>query len=146
MMKSRFSDRPIALTLLQVGQGAPVARVCRKLGISQQTEYPWRKTFGEVAPSEIKKRKQIADERFRRKHLRDWLRGVVRRKPRGRSPGRDPVAPSGLSCQNAQSRRCQKTPLEFGRRRSVESGELPSYALYEIFIRLSRWPIATSAQ
>ncbi|MBW2497743.1 MAG: transposase [Deltaproteobacteria bacterium] len=105
MMKSRFSDRPIALTHLQVAQGAPAAGVCRKLGISQQTEYPWRKTFGAMAPSEIKKRKQIADERCRLKHLRDWLRGVVRREAWGRSPGRDPVAPSRLSCQNAPSRR-----------------------------------------
>lgn len=46
MRKSRFSDQQIALALQQVEHGASVAEVCRKLGISEQTYYRWRKEFG----------------------------------------------------------------------------------------------------
>ena len=69
MRKSRFSDQQIALALQQVEHGASVAEVCRKLGISEQTDYRWKKNFGEMAPSEIKKRKQLKDENRRLKGL-----------------------------------------------------------------------------
>jgi transposase-like protein len=56
MQKSRFSEQQIALALQQVEQGASVPEACRKLGIAEQTYYRWKKKFGEMAPSEIKKR------------------------------------------------------------------------------------------
>ena len=65
MRKSRYSDQQIALALQQVEHGASVAEVCRKLGISEQTFYRWKKRFGEMAPSEIKKMKQLEDENRR---------------------------------------------------------------------------------
>ncbi|NOR66859.1 MAG: transposase [Woeseiaceae bacterium] len=37
MQRSRFSDQQIALVLQQVEHGASVAKVCRKLGINEQT-------------------------------------------------------------------------------------------------------------
>jgi putative transposase len=61
MRKSRFSDQQIALALQQVEHGASVAEVCRKLEIAEQTYYRWKKKFGEMAPSEIKKLKQLED-------------------------------------------------------------------------------------
>ncbi len=67
MRKSRFSDQQIALALQQVEHGAPVAEVCRKLGIAEQTYYRWKKKFGEMAPSEIKKLKQLEEENRRLK-------------------------------------------------------------------------------
>ncbi len=67
MRKSRFSDQQIARALQQVEHGASVAVVCRKLGISEQTYYRWKKRFGEMAPSEIKKMKQLEDENRRLK-------------------------------------------------------------------------------
>ena len=39
MRKSRFSDQQIALALQQTEHGLPVAELCRKLGISEQTFY-----------------------------------------------------------------------------------------------------------
>jgi len=69
MRKSRFSDQQIALALQQVDHGASVVEVCRKLGISEQTWYRWKKRFGEMAPSEIKKLKQLEDENRRLKQL-----------------------------------------------------------------------------
>jgi putative transposase len=50
MRKSRFSDQQIALAL-------------------EQTFYRWKKKFGEMAPSEIKKMKQLEEENRRLKGL-----------------------------------------------------------------------------
>ncbi len=69
MRKSRFSDQQIALVLQQVENGASVAEVCRKLGVTEQTYYRWKKKFGAMAPSEIKKLKQLEDENRRLKGL-----------------------------------------------------------------------------
>ena len=69
MRKSRFSDQQIALALQQVEYGLPVAELCRKLGISEQTFYRWKKKFGEMEPSEIKKMKQLEEENRRLKGL-----------------------------------------------------------------------------
>jgi len=51
--------------LQQVEHGLPVAERCRKLGVSEQTFYRWKKKFGEMEPSEIKKVKQFEDENRR---------------------------------------------------------------------------------
>ena len=69
MRKSRFSDQQIALALQQVEYGLPVAELCRKFGISEQTFYRWKNKFGEMAPSEIKKLKQLEEENRRLKGL-----------------------------------------------------------------------------
>jgi transposase-like protein len=37
MRKSRYTDQQIALALQQAEAGAPVAEVCRKYGIAEQT-------------------------------------------------------------------------------------------------------------
>ena len=87
MRKSRFTDQQIALALQQVDHGASMGEVCRKLGISEQTYYRWKKRFGEMAPSEIKKMKQLEDENRRLKGLvadltldKQMLHEVLRRK------------------------------------------------------------------
>jgi hypothetical protein len=50
MRKSRYTDQQIALALRQAEAGAPVAEICRKYGISEQTFYRWKKKFGQMAP------------------------------------------------------------------------------------------------
>ena len=45
MKKSRFTHEQIAFALEQAESGVPVEEVCRKLGISQQTFYRWKKKF-----------------------------------------------------------------------------------------------------
>jgi putative transposase len=69
MRKSRYSDQQIALALQQVEHGATVGEVCRKLGISEQIFYRCKKKFGGMAPSEIKKLKQLEDDNRRLKQL-----------------------------------------------------------------------------
>ena len=87
MRKSRFSDQQIALALEQVAHGMPVSELCRKLGIAEQTFYRWKKKFGEMAPSEIKKLKQLEEENRRLKSLvadltldKQMLHEVLRKK------------------------------------------------------------------
>ena len=43
MKKSKFTDQQIAFALKQGETGTPIEEVCRKLGISQQTLYRWKK-------------------------------------------------------------------------------------------------------
>ena len=50
MKKSRFSEEQIATTLRQVDAEVPVVEVTRALGISEQTDYLWRKKYGQMFP------------------------------------------------------------------------------------------------
>lgn len=61
------AEPTVPFPLHQEGHGASVAEVCRKVGTSEQTYYRGKKKFGEMAPSEIKKMKQLEDENRRLK-------------------------------------------------------------------------------
>jgi putative transposase len=87
MKKSRFSEQQIAFILKQAENGAGVEEVCRKAGISQQTCYRWRKKYGGLMPSELKRLKQLEDENGRLKRMvadlsldKEMLQDVIRRK------------------------------------------------------------------
>jgi putative transposase len=87
MKKSRFSEQQIALVLRQAEEGTPVAEVCRKAGISEASFYAWRKKYGGLMPSEMKRLKQLEEENQRLKKLvadlsldREMLQDVIRRK------------------------------------------------------------------
>jgi Transposase len=49
--KKRFSLEPITSVLQQVAGRVPVGDVCRQIGISGQTFYRWKKTYGGMLPS-----------------------------------------------------------------------------------------------
>jgi putative transposase len=59
MKRSRFTDQQIAFALQQAEQGTQVAEVTRKMGISEQTFYRWKKKFGGLMPSEVRKLRQL---------------------------------------------------------------------------------------
>lgn len=69
MKQSRFSEQQIAFILKQVDEGISVEEVCRKAGISQQTYYRWRKKYGGLMPSELKRLKQLEEENNRLKRM-----------------------------------------------------------------------------
>ena len=49
--------------------GAPVAEVCRKMGVSDATLYNWRKKYGGLGPSELKRLKMLEAENERLKRM-----------------------------------------------------------------------------
>ena len=64
-----------------------VEEVCRKAGISEATYYNWRKKYGGLMPSEMKRLKQLEEENRRLKKLvadlsldKEMLQDVIRRK------------------------------------------------------------------
>jgi putative transposase len=59
MKRSRFIEQQIAFALQQAEQGARVAEVTRKMGISEQTFYRWKKKFAGLMPSEVRKLRQV---------------------------------------------------------------------------------------
>ena len=87
MKRSRFSEQQIAYILRQAEEGTSVEEVCRKAGISEATYYNWRKKYGGLMPSEMKRLKQLDEENHRLKKLvadlsldKEMLQDVVRRK------------------------------------------------------------------
>ena len=69
MKKSKFTDQQIAFALKQAETGTPVEEVCRKLGISQQTFYRWKKNFAGLGIEELRRLKQLEEENKRLKSL-----------------------------------------------------------------------------
>lgn len=49
MGRSRYTEEQIAFAPKQAETGTPVAVVIRRMGISEQTFYRWKKVYGGVA-------------------------------------------------------------------------------------------------
>lgn len=69
MKKSRYTEEQIAFALQQAEHGTPVSEVCRKLGVTEQSFYRWKKKYGGMLPSDMKKLKQLEDENAKLKKL-----------------------------------------------------------------------------
>jgi putative transposase len=65
MKKSKFTDQQIAFALKQAETGTAVKEVCRKLGISQQTFYRWKKQFAGLGTEELRRLKQLEEKNKR---------------------------------------------------------------------------------
>jgi putative transposase len=71
MKKSKFSDQQIAFALNQAEAGTSVEEVCRKMGISQATFFRWKKVYGGLMPSEVRRLKQLEEESGRLRLVAD---------------------------------------------------------------------------
>ena len=69
MKRKRYTESQIAFALRQAESGTPVAEIIRKLGISEQTFYRWKKKFAGMGVAEIRRLKQLEDENRRLKQL-----------------------------------------------------------------------------
>lgn len=63
------SEAQIAFVLRQAQDGAPVAEVCRKAGISHATFYNWRKKYAGLVPSEMRRLRQLEEENAKLKRI-----------------------------------------------------------------------------
>jgi putative transposase len=85
--KSKFTDDQIAFGLKQAELGISVEEVCRKIGISDATFYVWRKKYGGVGPSELRRLRQLEEENRKLKQIvadlslhKSMLQAVVSKK------------------------------------------------------------------
>jgi putative transposase len=88
MMKaSKFSEAQAAYVLRQADEGTVIGEVGRSAGISEATFYNWRKRYGGLLPSEMKRLMQLEEENGKPKKLvaelsldKAMLQDVIKRK------------------------------------------------------------------
>jgi putative transposase len=87
MRKSTFTEEQIAYALRETESGTSVLEVCRKLGVSEQTFYRWKRKFAGMGIAELRRLRQLEEENRRLKQLvadltldRHMLQEVIRKK------------------------------------------------------------------
>ena len=69
MKTSKFTEEQIAFALRQVETGTRVAEVCRKIGISEQTFFRWKRKYGGLGVSELRRLRQLEEENRKLKQI-----------------------------------------------------------------------------
>ena len=68
MKKTRFTDEQM-VKMLREADRTSVSEVAKKHGVSDQTLYNWRRHFGVLDPSDVKRLRQLEQENNRLKKL-----------------------------------------------------------------------------
>ena len=106
MKSSRYTPEQVAFGLRPAEEGTPVSEVCRKMGISEQTFYRWKKKFRGMGVAEVRRLRVLEEENRKLRQLvadlsldKQMLQDVLRKKPRsllncdpGQSTSRSPAA------------------------------------------------------
>ena len=69
MKKGRYTEEQIAYALRQAEAGTKAGEVCRKLGISEQTFYTWKRKYRGMGVAELRRLKQLEEENRKLKTL-----------------------------------------------------------------------------
>jgi putative transposase len=69
MKRSKFTEEQIAFGLKQAEGGTPVQEVIRKMGITEQTFYRWKKKYGGLGTNELRRLKQLEEENRKLKQM-----------------------------------------------------------------------------
>ena len=69
MKRSRFSETQIVGILKEADAGMQVKEVCRKYGISDQTYYNWKKKYGGLEVSEVRRLRELEAENAKLKRM-----------------------------------------------------------------------------
>ena len=87
MKKSRFTEEQIAFALKQAETGTAVEEVIRRMGVSEQTFYHWKKLYGGLGTGELRRLRQLEEENRKLKQLvadlsldKHILQGVLAKK------------------------------------------------------------------
>ena len=87
MRKSKDTEEQIAFALRQAQTGTRVEQICRKSGVSQATFYNWKKKYGDLGVSELRRLKQLEAENARLKKMvadlsldKEMLQDVIHKK------------------------------------------------------------------
>lgn len=70
MQRKTFSEGQIALALREAETGTPVTEVCRKMGVSEQSFYRWKKKYMGIGIAELRRLRQLEEENRK-------LKGIV---------------------------------------------------------------------
>jgi putative transposase len=87
MKRKRFSVGQMVGVLKQAEVGVPVAELIRKVGISEQTFYRWKRQYVGLEVDQVRQMKQLQEENTRLKQLvaelsldKTMLQDVLRKK------------------------------------------------------------------
>lgn len=68
-MKKRYKEEQIVYALRQAEAGTSAVEICRKMGVSEQTFYNWKKRYAGMGVSELRKLKALEEENRNLKRL-----------------------------------------------------------------------------
>ncbi len=69
MGKVNFTEEQIVAALRRAEGGTPATEVCRKLGVSENTFYRWKRKYAGIGVVELRRLKQLEDENKRLKQI-----------------------------------------------------------------------------
>ena len=88
MKRKRFTEEQIMYALRQAENGTPVAEICRKLGVTEQSFYRWKRKYQGMGIAELRRLKQLEKENRELKKLvadlsldKQMLQDVLKKKP-----------------------------------------------------------------
>jgi len=68
-MKKRFTEEQIGFALRQAESGTAVREIIRKLGVSEQTFYRWKRKYAGLGIAELRRLNQLEEEHRKLKQL-----------------------------------------------------------------------------
>ena len=69
MKKKRYTEEQIVRILSEVREGKSIAETSRQYGVSENAIYVWRKKFGEMDVSDVKRLKELEAENRKLKEI-----------------------------------------------------------------------------
>ena len=103
MKRKRYSEEQIAFALRQHESGTAVAEIVRKMGITEQTFYRWKKKYAGLGVAEVRRLKQLEVENRKLKQLvadlsldKSMLQDVLKKSCEARSSSYSGAGTSGL--------------------------------------------------
>jgi putative transposase len=86
-MKKSFTNEQIVAALRQSDTGIPVVEVCRRVGVTEQTFYRWKRKFSGMGIAELARLKLLEEENRKLRSLvadlsldKHMLQEVLRKK------------------------------------------------------------------
>ena len=87
MKRKRFSVEQIVAVLKEHELVVPGTELCRRVGVSENTFYRWKKVYGGLMPSEVRKLRHLEEENARLRKLvadltldKEMLSEVIKKK------------------------------------------------------------------
>ena len=108
MKRSQFTEEQVTYVLRQAESGTAVEDVCRSIGISQATFYIWKKKYGDLGASEVRRLRQLEEENLRLQRLvadltldKSILQEVIKKRSKTLAQAKpSPMDPTNLWCCN----------------------------------------------